>query len=484
MNIKKTLDKYNSLPVQLRASIWFLICAFLQKGISMVTTPIFTRIMSTSEYGQYGVFSSWLSIISIIVCMNLYFGVHSQGIVKFYEKRNQFTSSLQGLTTVLVTFWTIIYLAFQSFWNNLFSLTSIQMLSMLLIMWTSAIFNFWANEQRLTYSYRSIVIVTFLVSISRPLLELILVMHSEDKVTARIVGWVVIELLAYSWMYIILQKKGSIFFSKKYWWYALTFNIPLIPHYLSAVALNSADRIMIQRMVGDSQAGIYSLAYSLSLIMTLFNSAMMQTISPWMYQKIKHHKSTDIAPVAYITLAVIAGLNLILILLAPEAVAIFAPKTYYEAMWVIPPVAMSVYFMYSYDLFAKFAFYHEKTFVIMVASVMGALLNLVLNFYCIKRFGYMAAGYTTLVCYVFFSVTHYIFMRKICRDFSYREYPYNTKIIITITIPFLITGFLIMTSYDYPIIRCIFVILSIMMLLIYRKKIIKYIKRIIAVKKI
>lgn len=450
----------------------------------MVTTPIFTRIMSTSEYGQYGVFSSWLSIISIIVCMNLYFGVHSQGIVKFYEKRNQFTSSLQGLTTVLVTFWTIIYLAFQSFWNNLFSLTSIQMLSMLLIMWTSAIFNFWANEQRLTYSYRSIVIVTFLVSISRPLLELILVMHSEDKVTARIVGWVVIELLAYSWMYIILQKKGSIFFSKKYWWYALTFNIPLIPHYLSAVALNSADRIMIQRMVGDSQAGIYSLAYSLSLIMTLFNSAMMQTISPWMYQKIKHHKSTDIAPVAYITLAVIAGLNLILILLAPEAVAIFAPKTYYEAMWVIPPVAMSVYFMYSYDLFAKFAFYHEKTFVIMVASVMGALLNLVLNFYCIKRFGYMAAGYTTLVCYVFFSVTHYIFMRKICRDFSYREYPYNTKIIITITIPFLITGFLIMTSYDYPIIRCIFVILSIMMLLIYRKKIIKYIKRIIAVKKI
>lgn len=450
----------------------------------MVTTPIFTRIMSTSEYGQYGVFSSWLSIISIIVCMNLYFGVHSQGIVKFYEKRNQFTSSLQGLTTVLVTFWTIIYLAFQSFWNNLFSLTSIQMLSMLLIMWTSAIFNFWANEQRLTYSYRSIVIVTFLVSISRPLLELILVMHSEDKVTARIVGWVVIELLAYSWMYIILQKKGSIFFSKKYWWYALTFNIPLIPHYLSAVALNSADRIMIQRMVGDSQAGIYSLAYSLSLIMTLFNSAMMQTISPWMYQKIKHHKSTDIAPVAYITLAVIAGLNLILILLAPEAVAIFAPKTYYEAIWVIPPVAMSVYFMYSYDLFAKFAFYHEKTFVIMVASVMGALLNLVLNFYCIKRFGYMAAGYTTLVCYVFFSVTHYIFMRKICRDFSYREYPYNTKIIITITTPFLITGFLIMTSYDYPIIRCIFVILSIMMLLIYRKKIIKYIKRIIAVKKI
>ena len=43
--MKKALAKYTALPIQVRASLWFLICSFLQKGISMITTPIFTRIV-------------------------------------------------------------------------------------------------------------------------------------------------------------------------------------------------------------------------------------------------------------------------------------------------------------------------------------------------------------------------------------------------------------------------------------------------------
>ena len=129
--MKKALAKYTALPIQVRASLWFLICSFLQKGISMITTPIFTRIMSTSDYGQFGVFNSWLGIITILVSMNFYAGVHAQGVVKFSNDRYQFTSSLQGLTTILVMIWTIIYFVAHEFWNNLLSLTTLQMLSMI-----------------------------------------------------------------------------------------------------------------------------------------------------------------------------------------------------------------------------------------------------------------------------------------------------------------------------------------------------------------
>ena len=65
--MNKLLVKYRSIPVQVKASLWFLICAFLQKGISFITTPIFTRLLSTSEYGQYNVFNSWMNIIIVIV---------------------------------------------------------------------------------------------------------------------------------------------------------------------------------------------------------------------------------------------------------------------------------------------------------------------------------------------------------------------------------------------------------------------------------
>ena len=179
----------------------------------------------------------------------------------------------------------------------------------------------------------------------------------------------------------------------------------------------------------------------------------------------------------------IAGVNLLLILLAPEAVRIFAPQEYYEAIWVIPPVAMSVYFMYAYDLFAKFAFYYEKTKVIMTASVLGALLNVVLNYIFIKRFGYIAAGYTTLVCFMVYSIAHYVFMRKVCRDCCDGKYPYETRKIVLITIPFLAAGFIFMATYNYPVIRYGLVGTAMVVAIIMRKRIVGIVKNIMSLKK-
>lgn len=65
--MNKALRKYKSLPVQVRASFWFLICSFLQKGIQVISTPIITRLLTTTEFGQYSVFDSWLKILTIFI---------------------------------------------------------------------------------------------------------------------------------------------------------------------------------------------------------------------------------------------------------------------------------------------------------------------------------------------------------------------------------------------------------------------------------
>lgn len=483
MSMKTISRKYESLPVQVRASLWFLICSFLQKGISMITTPIFTRIMSTSDYGEFGVFNSWYGIISTIVALGLTGGVHTQGLVKFDKERSVFSSSLQGLTISLTLVWLGIYICFRPFWNQLFSLSTIQMVSMFTIIWVTSAFGLWANDQRVIYSYKLLVIVTLVSSILKPTIEIILVLHSSDKATARIIGWVIADLLTFGWMFVYQMRKGRVFFSKRFWLYALCFNIPLVPHYLSQTVLNSADRIMIQRMVGDSQAGIYNLAYSVSLIMLLFNTALSQTINPWMYEKIKNRREKDIEPIAYATLILIAAVNLILILLAPEVVRIFAPRSYYDAIWVIPPVAMSVFFMYAYDLFAKFAFYYEKTVVIMIASILGAILNVILNYIFINIFGYIAAGYTTLVCFIVYAFAHYVFMRKVCNECCDGKYPYETRKILKITIPFLLAGFAFMATYNSPVIRYGLVGVAFIVAFILRGHIILVVKRIMDLKR-
>ena len=43
--MQKLVKKYTDLPIQVKASMWFFVCAFLQKGISFITTPIFTRLL-------------------------------------------------------------------------------------------------------------------------------------------------------------------------------------------------------------------------------------------------------------------------------------------------------------------------------------------------------------------------------------------------------------------------------------------------------
>lgn len=481
--MSKISQKYKSLPKPVKASFWFLICSFLQKGISMITTPIFTRLLTTGEYGRYNVFNSWYSIVSIMVSLNLWAGVYQQGLIKFNKQRKVFSSSLEGLTFTLICIWTAVYLVSHNFWNRLFNLTTVQMLAMLCMVWTSSVFSFWSTEQRVDYKYKKLVLITLLVSVLKPVVGIIFVIHAEDKVTARILGLALVELIGYSWCFIYQMKRGKKFYSKQFWKYALGYNIPLVPHYLSQVVLNNSDRIMISSMVGDSASGIYSLAYSLAMIMTLFNTALTQTLTPWMYQKIKDKDIKTIAPIAYLSLFIVATVNLLLIMLAPEAVRIFAPKEYYEAIYCIPPVAMGVLFLYSYDLFAKFAFYYEKTKLIMGASIVGAVLNIILNYFGIKWFGYVAAAYTTLICYILYCVFHYIVMTKICNDYLDGVKPYNTKFLILFALVFLACGFAMLFTYDYPIIRYSIIVIAIIIMIVKRNKIKESIGKILALRK-
>ncbi len=481
--MNKWVEKYNGMSVKVKASFWFLVCSFLQRGISFICTPIFTRLLEPGDYGQYGVFNSWLDIVSIFVTLRIYYGVFVQGLVKYEEDKPRYISSMQGLGTTLCTIWTVIYLVSHDFWDRLFKLTHVQMLAMLVMIWSAGVFRFWAATQRNQFRYRALVAITLLVSFLKPVVGIILVIHSEDKATARILGLALVELVGYSWLFIVQMMQGKKFFIWKYWKHALLLNIPLIPHYLSQTVLHSADRIMIRDMVGISEAGIYTLSYSISKIMSIFNTAIDQTMAPWVYQKIKAGKAESTRSVVYTSLIIIAAVNIMLIAFAPEIVAVFAPKSYGNAIWIIPPVAMSSYFVYSYLLFAKFEFYFEKTKMLSLASTGGAILNIILNYIFIQIYGYYAAGYTTLVCYVIYALLHFCFMRRVCQaQFGNRDI-LEIRVIGMITTVFLAVGTAFLFSYFNTATRYILILIILCVALVYRKKIYQSVTTVLKLRK-
>ena len=482
MNIE-FIDKYKKLPLQVRASIWFLISSFLQKSISALTTPIFTRLLTNAEYGQFNVFLSWQSILRVVVTLNLFYGVYTSGLVKFEEKRNEFISSLEGLTLLLTSCWGVFYFVLRDTLNKLVSLTTPQMLSMILTFWTTAVYSFWAAEQRVKYRYKSLVGVTVAVSIIKPIAGIIAIYFFYDKVTARIISLAVVEIVFFAWMFVYHIFRSNKLYSPFFWKYALRFNIPLIPHYLAQNILNNSDRIMIDRMVSKEAAGIYSLAYSVALIMNLFNTALTQTIGPWVYERIKHHEEKEIKKIALPSIILIAFVNLILITFAPEIIRIFAPPSYYEAIWTIPPVVMSVYFTYLYNVFSYFEFYYEKTSFIAIATIISALANIGLNYVFISLFGYIAAGYTTLICFILYAFCHFFVMKKISKENMAGEDVIPAKSLLYISFGFMAIGFIYCAMYPVSIIRYGSLLISLVIIFIRRDYLISNIRNILSIKK-
>ena len=106
--MNKLLDKYGSMPAVMRAGLWFTISNFLQKGINFITVPIFTRIMSTEEFGMFSVYTSWHSILTIFATLNLSYYVFNKGLVKYDNDRDQFVVSIQSLSaTITIGFFII-----------------------------------------------------------------------------------------------------------------------------------------------------------------------------------------------------------------------------------------------------------------------------------------------------------------------------------------------------------------------------------------
>jgi O-antigen/teichoic acid export membrane protein len=208
---------YKSLPVQLKATFAFFICSLLQKGISVLTTPIFTRILTSDSYGRLSTFNSWYEILISIVSLSLVGGVYTTAMVKFDDDKKILSSAAQGLILLSCTIWLVIYLLFATFWNKLFKLTTIQMISMSCLILTTTSFGLWAIEQRVSYNYKQLVFITVIVSVLKPIVGIVLVKSSQDQVTARIVGILIVEIACYLWIIFYQIIRGKKVFSKKYW---------------------------------------------------------------------------------------------------------------------------------------------------------------------------------------------------------------------------------------------------------------------------
>ena len=465
--LEQAKSKYASMSTVIKAALWFTICNMLQRGISFLTMPIFTRIMPTADYGTYTVYNSWYTIIIIFASLNLSAFVFSKGMVKYNEDRDTFELSLQSLNLTITAGLFCLYLIIHNIVNQYTGLNTIIMVLMFLQIAVEPSIHYWTARNRFEYKYKHVVVVTIGIALSNLILGILLVLLLPDPALARILSIVVVAVIFGSFFIISIIKKANRIFSTKYWKYALAFNLPLIPHFLSASILNQSDRIMISQMIGKPEAAIYSVAYAIGMFPMLLSTAVQQSFLPWLYPKMKKGDASKVSEVTNATLILMGIVVIGIIAFGPEIITFAAPKDYYSARWIIPPVCGSVFFVFLHNMFANVEYYYEETKKIAFASVGVALLNIVLNYIFIKNYGFIAAGYTTLLCYVAYTIVHYFVMIHICKKNKNDLNLFDIKKIIVISLILLISIFGITVLYDFWIARyavilgvCVFVMIK------------------------
>ena len=466
--ISKMLNKFLNLSEGAKSGIVFTIATLFTRGLAIITVPIFTRLMTSDQIGVVNIYNSWFSMISVISTLSLTSGGYQLALKEFADDKDGYESSVLSITTIMGLLITGIFCVAPSFWSNIIGLPKSLCVLLCIGFIVSPAQDFWMSRQRFDYKYRlsgSISIATALIASASSIYVVVNMTNSGVENTAIGRLWVnnaVVYGVALGFM-IYIFFKGKILFNWKYWKFSLAISIPLIGHSIAKTILDLSDRQMISRMVDNSAVGIYSTLYTVSSISLIAWNAINAAFVPFLFKNIDDRKKhNDIRKISAILLIAYNLIAIMFTYMAPEIVSILATEEYYEAIYIMPPIAMGVSLTAVSNMYSNILVYYKKTKVIMVASITAAISNLILNYIFIQIYGYKAAAYTTLFSYIILTLIEGILATKVYKRVTKNNMIYMNGGIVsicTITLLFIMLALLFYKMYIIRYTVCVIILI-------------------------
>ena len=478
--LEKIRAKYQLMPLPAKAGVWFTICSIVQRGISVLSMPIFTRMLSTEAYGTYSLYTSWNMLFALIITLNLASEVFNKGLIDYEDERAAYSMSQASLVTVIVMMFYLLYLALSSPINALTGMDTLLTSFMFVDIYTTTIVGLWFARKRFDYAYKQLMAVTLAISVASVALGILCVWIAPDewKVVARVASNVAPSAIMTVFVIVGFLKRSSTVLNRLWWCQSVKMGVPLVPHYASQVLLNQADKIIISWFLGNAKVAIYGVAHSAGLLLVMINNGINSSFVPWLYGKLKSGEVGPIAGVANALSVAVLFLVFLLMLLAPECVALLAAPEYAEAIWCVPPIATGVVFSFIYTLFVNIEIYYGKASYVAIASIASAVLNIVLNLVAVPVFGYVASAYVTAACYLATAMLHYSFMKRTLRDAGTKGRVYDGRFLLLVCIATLVCMVVSVLLYVAGPFRYAFVALFLIAGFLLRSRLIEALKTI------
>lgn len=438
----------------------------------MISMPIFTRLLSTDAYGSYNLYTSWCMLFSLVVTLNLAAEVFNKGLSDHEDEREEYSTCQAALITVLVVVSFGLYCLLREQINAITGMSTILTSLMFLDIYTLTIVSLWLARKRFDYAYKQLLAVTLGISVASVIMGIlsVWVAPEEWKVVARVLSNITPSLVVSICVFASFVLKSKKLFNRLWWKQSIKLGIPLVPHYASQVLLNQADKILISWFIDNTRVAIYGVAHSAGLLLVMVNNGINSSFVPWLYGKLGKRDYSSVAGVSNSLVLLVVFLVFLLMLLAPECVALLATEEYSDAVWCIPPIATGVVFSFIYSLFVNVEIYYGRAGYVATASVLSAVLNVILNLVAIPVFGYIASAYVTSACYLATAALHFVFMKKTLKREDVEFDVYDAKFLAFCCVLTVLCAGVSILLYCAGFIRYVFVLGFVACLIVFRGK--------------
>lgn len=479
----RIIDKYKSLSLPMQAAIWFIVVNFFTKGISFITVPLFSGVLSTEEYGKVSIYLTYQGVLINFATFEMYSGAYIRGILRYKEDVSFFTRTEQLLSTFITIAVFIVSIPIMPWLIKKAQIDGITYILMYLYFLFFPAYQCWVGRKRFDYEYKPVVITAIIYTLTSALIPLAAVFMIDATAIVRISFMLLPEalfcfpfFLRNIWIKGFTKRKNEVL---EQWKFLLLFQFPSVVHALSYILLSSVDRIMIGEMVGNAEAGIYSIAATLASVISILGMSANQVLKPWRYQRMESKDYESIKSKSSILLIVFGVAILAWILVAPDIMRLFFRADYYPAVWAIPPISISVFFVFLYSMFVDIEEYFYKTKYTMYATTISAIANIVMNYFGIKIWGYIACAYTTLICYFLLAALHLYWSNKAAKknEISIRKI-FDVRFICVLSLIFVGAEVAFTLTYKISIIRYILLAICVVAVVVNYKRIISLIKSI------
>lgn len=384
----------------LKSSAIYSFAVFLSRGLAVLLLPIYTALLTPSEFGLFDLMVVVTSIINLTIALEI-----TQGIARFlYEQeedreRSEYTSSALWFTIICYLVFTCIFLInkdFISFAMGFHFDNNTLFYYFVIYIVTHGLFNFFQNQLRwegLPYSYLFLLlshsvftlVLTFFVTrfFEVPLMGILL-----SIILGNVVGTV----------FGVMQTKHRIIFAISYSKLIemLRFSAPLV---LSSVAIWISlfvDRFMINKMLDISAVGIYGFNNRIAGYGALLLVGFSTAITPLIYKNAKN-KSTPSHVGNIFRLYVILSLIILSFYhsFGTDISRFFGSSDFFASKYVLVMLVVGI-LISKLNVYAPGISLAKKSHLFIYLYFMGAGGNIGLNYILIPIFGISGAAFATV----------------------------------------------------------------------------------------